>query len=461
MIRFTTFASVLAVVVALLVTAAVPDGGVPSARAQTIYVPKPKGEGETLDASATTASDTSLDIVATVGGDRLTGTVAEMEADGVLRLSGPQYDGDVLVRVSALDHVAFAGKDEEPGADEVVLTNADRLLGQLVAITPDAVVLETGAAGPLRISRKVIRSVHIQKGRSVLLESRFASGRMEPWVARGGTWSINDGCLISQIRGSGEFIYAKLDQKEAVTFVAKVEALSGNYVQCSLVLCADTADNMYGRNSVIAMYSGNEYYLHHAQNGSVNSIVNRNFGTTLRSGVLRVAYDPETGKARLWLDSTDLGEYAVPSKPKNGQYVIFAPQQPIRVRDLQVLRGIVPPSGADVVSEAAQGDVIRFVNKDRVSVTSVALADGQLTAQASYGELRIPAENVESILFAEKGLEEPRRRKGDVLVQSSAGRFTLQFEKLTREHLIGRSDCLGEVKVGRSAIRKIEFNIYR
>jgi len=459
MIRFTTFAWVLTLVAAILVTLAVADGPVPIGRSE-IYVPKPKGEGETLDDSARGDSAAGPDVVATVGGDRLTGTVAEMEADGVLRLSGPQYDGDVLVRVSALDYVALAGENEEPGADEVVLTNADRLLGQLVAITPGAVVLETGAAGPLPISRKVIRSVHIQKGRSVLIESRFASGRMDPWVARGGTWSIGDGCLISQSRGSGEFIYAKLDQKEAVTFVAKVEAIS-NYVQCFLVLFADTADNMYGRNSVFAMITGSQFYLQHAQNGSTNSIVNRSLGATLRSGVLRFAYDPETGKAQLWLDATDLGEYAVPSKPTNGQYVLFAAQQPIRVRDLQVLRGIVPPSGADVAGEAVQDDVVRFVNKDRVSVTSVALAEGQLTAEASYGELRIPVENVESILFAAKGLEEPRRRKGDVLVQSSAGRFTLQFEKLTREHLIGRSECFGEVKIGRGAIRKIEFNIYR
>jgi hypothetical protein len=39
--------------------------------------------------------------------------------------------------------------------------------------------------------------------------------------------------------------------------------------------------------------------------------------------------------------------------------------------------------------------------------------------------------------------------------------MTIQFDRLTADSLVGQSEFLGEVKLRRSAVREIKFNLYR
>lgn len=123
--------------------------------------------------------------------------------------------------VSALDRVALVCAHQESGDDEVALTNGDRIVGELLAIMPKLVILESGATGPLKISRKVVRSVAFSRGRSVLIKSSFEQDRMDPWIPvldGGDNWMMSDGSLVCHSSGSRQRIYAELDQEEAVTY---------------------------------------------------------------------------------------------------------------------------------------------------------------------------------------------------------------------------------------------------
>lgn len=435
-----------------------------------IFVPRPKGAGDTLDESSGSAAADQVDVVTTVLGDRLLGSVVSIAAGDKLHLTGDQFDGEVQVDVGALDAVVLRSTDKESGDDEVALTNGDRILGRLSTIAPDGISIETQAAGQLRISPKVVRSITFSRGTSVLAESNFAGGSLEPWTSRGGSWTVAEGALVCRNRGgSGNALLVKLDQKEAVTLVAKVQSLEGGSIRCDLVLFADTAEGSpnegrYGRNSLFAMFHQSEYYLMCVNNGSANSIVNRSYGRPMQGGTLRLAYDPAAGKATLWLDSAELGQYDVPTKPASGQFVMFNSYFPLKVEYLTVYRGIVPPRGDDdgaVGAAATEEATVQFANRDRVSVASITLADGEITFRTTYGELKCPVANVERILFGKKSQEEPRRRKDDVRVRTAAGRMTLQFDRLTADSLVGQSEFLGEVKVRRSAVREIKFNLYR
>jgi hypothetical protein len=444
-------------------------GPVPAQGGSTIFIPKPKGAGETLDDSKATTAAERRDGAVTVQGDRLNGTIVAAEAGGKLRLTGPQFEGEVQVLVAMLDSIILKGDEKESGADEVVLTNGDRVVGELAAITPEGVSIETQSAGRLRISPKVIRTIGLARAAGSVIESNFSAGTLEPWTARGGSWALADDVLMCRNRGGpGGALCAKLEQKEAVTLVAKVQAVEGNALRCDLVVFADTAEGgpnegRYGRNSIFAMFYDSEYYLHYVREGSTNSIVNRGLGRQLREGILRLAYDPATGKARMWVDSTDLGQYDVPNKPTAGQFVLFNSQYPLKVEYLAVLRGVVAPSGDDIGpgGPAADTTTIEFTNRDHVSVTSVSLADGQLVAATSYGELKCSIASASRIVFGKKDREEPRRQKGDVRVRTAGGRLTLQFDRLTADTLVGRSECLGEVKLRRNAVKEIKFNLYR
>jgi len=153
----------------------------------------------------------------------------------------------------------------------------------------------------------------------------------------------------------------------------------------------------------------------------------------------------------------------VPNKLTSGQYVLFNSQYSCKVVHLAVLRGVVAPGGDDLSSggPAEETTVVEFANKDRVSVTAFALADGQFTCMGPYGELKCPVASVGRIQLGKKGMEEPRRQKDDVHVALATGRLTLQFDRLTADTLVGRSPYLGEVKLRRSAVKEIKFNLYR
>ena len=436
-----------------------------------IFIGRPKAAGETLDDSAKTAAGAAAgDTAVTVQGDRLCGTVVAAERDGKLRLVAPQFEGEVQVLVSALDSVSLAWSDREPGADEVIMTNGDRITGEVAAIDGDAVQIETQAAGRLKISLRVVRTVSIGRGASILVESNFAAGTMEPWASRGGNWTLADGFLVCRNRGgSGASpVYVKVDQKEAVTLVAKVQAVEGMPLMCHAVVFADTIEGSsnegrFGRNSLMVMFQQSEYYLRTVQDGSTNQIASRSLGRSFQQGTIRLAYDPATSKARLWLDSTELGQYDVPTKLTSGQYVLFSAMYSCKVESLTVLRGVVAPGGDDLSSGGPGVDatVVEFANKDRVSVTALSLADGQFTGMGPYGELKCPIASVGRIQFGKKSLEEPRRQKNDVRVALAAGRLTLQFDRLTADTFIGRSLYLGDVKLRRSAVKEIKFNLYR
>jgi hypothetical protein len=425
-----------------------------------IFVPRPKGAGDTLDESAGRGSRAEGDVVTTIRGDRLIGRVLSIEAGGKLRLSAPDFEGEVVLLASALDRVDLMPKEKLRGDDEVLFSNGDRVAGEIVAVNPEAVIVDSKATGPLKVSRKIVQGILFARSAPATLESNFDQGRMEPWTPRGGGWSVIDGALQCATYGEMQTVFAKFDQKEAVTMEATVQSGNNRFVDCELVLFADTNDGPYGRSSIVARFFHSQFYIMCTRDGGQNHVVNTSTGRMLSQGTLRLAYDPATAKAHVWIDSNDLGEHNIPMNISQGSFVIFHSRQPCRVTRLRVLRGIVPPTAEEKDIEA-DAHIVRFGNKDRVSASEVTLADGKLTLRTAFGEVSSPVAKAQSIAFRQKGIEKPRRQKADVWVETTDSRLTMEFDRLTPDLLIGRSTSLGEVKVRRACLKAIRFNIYK
>jgi len=430
-----------------------PDG-------RKIFVPEPKGAGESLDEAADQDRKEKGDTVTTVRGDRIVGRVLTLESDGKLRLTSPDFEGEVVVLASALDRVELTPTQGPKGDDEALLSNGDRIVGELLAITPEDIIVESEATGPLKISRRIIESISFSRTTTVTLESHFAEGRMAPWSALGGGWTVSDGALQCISYGGLQTVFAKFEQQEPVTMEAQVQSTNGQYLNVELVLFADNKNGPYGHNSILARFYSSHFYLMSVQNGGQNSVTNRHMGRVLTNATLRAGYDPQESKLHVWVDSALLGEFPVPQKLAKGNYVMFCSRQPCRVTGLRVLRGIVPPSQAEGEPET-DDHVVRFANKDRVAASDLALREGKLTLKTSFGEIGTQVDKVLNITFRSKGIEKPRRRKGDVWIETANSRYTLQFERLTPEHLLGKSSYLGEVKLLRSCLKRIRFNIYK
>ena len=434
---------------------------------QDIFVPTPRGAGETLDTTPGAgragggSAAPSADVVTTASGDRVVGAVSSM-TDELLTLSGSQYVDGVKIRSSAVAGIDFGG-GEEAGSDEVTLANGDRLMGRVISVAEDHVIMEAQAVEPLKISRQMIRAVSLAGGSSVLLKSGFADGRMTPWTTlRGGSYTVADGLMISNNNGSQYPIAAPLQQKEAITMIVKYKSLDRNGPYVSMMFFVDTTDSSYGRNSVFAMYNGNSYYAHTCTNGSTNQIGSGNFGggRSLMEGELRAAYDPKTKLFTMWADTNKLGEWKATNNLESGAHIMMTSQFHTSFSEITVLRGVVPPAESGVGDAEEKRDVVTFRNKDRMAVDAVRMANDEFLLTSAYGELKCPASTVSTVAFRTQGVEEPRRRKGDVRVYTPQGQMTVQFKGLTEEFLLAESDAMGEIKLLRKGLRRIEFNIH-
>jgi len=278
---------------------------------------------------------------------------------------------------------------------------------------------------------------------------------------------VTDGALVCEKPDVDNPVYANLPQKEPVTLVASLQALGNGPVNCDLAVFVNNpqqrGNGAYGTGGLTVRIDGSQWQMRAVTENSGSSSSSTG-GSAFQRGTFRLAYDPGTGQAQVWVDAQliiNRNTFQIPS----GQVVVFNARAPLRVESLMVLSGVVPPLAEDEGSagSAATADeaTIQFANKDRVSVASITLADGEITFRTTYGELKCPVANVERILFGKKGQEEPRRRKNDIRIRTAAGRMTLQFDRLTADSLVGQSEFLGEVKLRRTAVREIKFNPYR
>lgn len=455
--------SVATACVALVATVAIIAPGVAG---QEIFVPTPRGAGETLDNSAASSGGggekTGSHKVATSAGDIIRGYVSSMN-DELLVLSSKDYPGGIKVRSAAVSSIDF-GTAEEAGQDEVMLNNGDRLMGRIMAVAPDHVLLQAQTAEPLKISRAMVKGLSFSAGSSILFRSDFENEKMEPWTKiRGGNYSIEDGALVSTNSGNHYPIAAPLKQTEAITFVTKFKSLDHNGPYVSICLFVDdTSGGSYGRNSIMAMFNGNSYYAHSCINGSTNQIGSGNTNNSnIQEGELRVSYDPKSKTLTMWVDKQKLGEFTGRAELKSGNHIMLMSLYRTQFSDIAVLRGIVPPTGDSMSGSEEKRDVVTFKNKDRMAVESLQMADGEFLLVSSYGELKCPAASVDTVAFRTEGAEEPRRNKNDIRIHTPLGQMVAQFKGLTEEFLIGETSATGEFKMLRKGLQKVEFNIYR
>lgn len=420
-----------------------------------IFVPPPRGADETLDGAEPEAK-TIPDIVRTVKNDVLTGKVLSIRPDGLLHLAGSQYNGEVTIVQSALDSVELAWTVAESALDKVTLTNGDHILGEVTSISLETIIVESEIAGAVKIPRNMVTSIRFALGEGTVVGSNFNNARMEPWKSRSGDWSLTDGKLHCTSSGRNDAIHAELDQKGPLTFVAKVKWPKG--LRCSLVLFADSTHGQYGRNSIFTMVYNNEYHVGYTQNTRAITVARRSPGRKILEGEIRFAYDPVTSKARLWLDSTDLGEIEIPFKRTTGKYVLFLSDYPSETTYLRVLRGIVPPP-ENLGAGEEHKDLIEFTTKDKVSAENITLTDGKLVVKTSLGSLTPTVDKVAQIVFRRKGRQRVLLAEGDVRVHTTGSRLTLRLKELTDKHLIGVSGCYGNIKIRRSSIKAIQFKI--
>jgi hypothetical protein len=429
-----------------------------------IYVPAPRGENDTIDtrpAGAGGAGGGGLDSVATRAGDVVAGRVLEI-ADGKVRLAGPQFDGEVKVKLPGVKEINFAPPEPMAARDAVAVSNEDLIMGEVTGITADVVTIDSDCAGTLKLSRKMVTSIGFGKAAGVMIHTDFTRG-LAPWKVTTGSAVARDGALcIESTNGNYNTISAAVDQSKAVTVEMTIVGAGQYTPYFALALCADanTGGNTFGQSNLLVYNNGSSYNITGQNNGGNFSVINNRQVKpipTNGSATVRIAYDPHAKKLKYWMDNVLVGEHDVGgSAPAAGKYIHLGFQYPCKVKNLRVSAGFSGPT--DKGGKENESDMVYFANKDAVTATSLGLAEGTLTIKTEIGELKSGPDKIDRVVF--RAGEKPRLQKGDVLVTTRNGQYTVKLESLTGETLNGVSDYLGKVKIKRSAIRSIRFGLY-
>ncbi len=179
-------------------------------------------------------------VVTTTGGDRISGTLVAMASGGTLRMTGPQFQGEAAIRADAVAGISLLTAAKLVGSDEVSLMGGDRLRGTLKAIAADTVVFEIPSAGTLKIPRRAVQSINRLPPEDVLVDSRFALGRMDPWKptsTSAALWAFDGGALVSRAApGQQAALYARFTHGEPVTVEVLVRGPEGGSLAIGLRL---------------------------------------------------------------------------------------------------------------------------------------------------------------------------------------------------------------------------------
>jgi hypothetical protein len=259
-------------------------------------------------------------------------------------------------------------------------------------------------------------------------------------------------------------VAARVDQHSALTVEASMEQVSADQPCVMLGLFSQNQQAPFGHRGVYASFmdDDDEFDLGTSNQGKANELVSKDLDPSVRKMVVRLAYDPESGIARYWMGRTLLGECRIPTQPREGKYVLFGTYYPCKVKYIRMTGGASLPDASRSAGGPKAAHLVQMANQDRSSASQVLLQDKLFRFDTeTFGTVQCQSDRVRRILFRNKGIERPRRQKGDVLVQTHSGRLTLQLQTLDASALKGKSDYLGEIAIRRSSIRTIRFNIYR
>jgi hypothetical protein len=399
------------------------------------------------------------DVVTTLQGDRYTGAVLGIGADGWLHLSGPQFGNEVTVAASVLAHIEFSPARAEKAGARITLGNGDYVLGQVQSITPGQTVIVNPEIGTLTAPTASLSEILMGAGAPAnSVDTGFESESLDPWKSVQGNWSVGGGKATYTGGPQGEGVLSvPLDQKGPVTFVADVESLQPPMVQCELVVFSGQPNHQNMRSGVSFHFwgGGGQVTVITPENG-YQQLGNWNGNQMGAVSRIQLQYDPKEGSIQPWVGDTPAGQYRFNGGPKTGRYVLFIAHGPMAVKHLRVVPGLIAPGKAP--TPATDSVQVALLNGDTISAKGVTFAEGKFTVITEFGNIEPELKRVESVRFPHRvAAPAAAAKEAEAIVQTTEGTFTLRSCALAEDRLTGQSDLFGPVSLKRDVIRSIRF----
>lgn len=363
--------------------------------------------------------------------------------------------------------VAMRSTAGTPPPSSVKLTNGDILVGRIVSLNKKILILDTPYSGKLSIRRSMLQS--LQPNLTVSSVIYEGPTDISKWkVGRSGnvkSWRFKKGAFYASSHYPIARDFPNLPDRANIQF----DLAWKGHPQIYFSFYTDRLNQYYGNCYLLQISGASVYLQRYTKNGNSTNLGNINiqeFGNyTKTKARINMLVDKKTKTFTLLIDGkmvkqwTDGGDFA-----GKGKGLLFQPQgqSSLKVSGIRITHwdGTVPKA-SDSIDEQKQ-DLIRFANNDKVSGTLTAIADGSATFTTSYATLDVPLERVTDIALGTANAERSRRNKDDIRgIFSDAGLITVQLLQLKDGQLSGKSENFGDIILPLSALKHIEFNIYK
>ncbi|MDK1032377.1 MAG: hypothetical protein QGD94_10250, partial [Planctomycetia bacterium] len=296
-------------------------------------------------------------------GDRVSGKILEITPGGVVRMANPHFARPLKVRLSETRRIIFAAKGAvADGPDSVVFADGSRMRGDVREISAEAVMLRTRAMGALKIDRSSVARIDFRDAKKIVLESDFGNGVSDRWTVRSGTWQVRDG-KFRCISGDGR-VTAALKQQGPFLYEWSVDNLHNAY-SGGLIIFAKDATSTFGGDAILINPRSNHVRILSVRDNAMRQIASKSFTRRLLRANFRVAYDPASGRLRLWANGADLGTYTVNPPVKSGEFVFLYSAGVSGYQKLRITAGATGISGG----RRAGDHVARFLFRNNDEIT--------------------------------------------------------------------------------------------
>jgi len=384
-----------------------------------------------------------------------------IDPDGKVRFEAPLIDGAASAPFAHVKRLAMTNAAEDASALAVVLTNGDRVAGDLVDLSEqDEIVVETPAAGEVEVPRKLIRCLIATSGDPGAVWSDFTSGGMEPWQVRERRPVMKDGALQATTPSyvGSDSVMVRMKQDGPTTIQA---VLARGKVQTGVTLWLHARKGSDGNylSGIRTRFLSNIGIVDLWANGGMVEV-----GRTpepenaVDEKIMKctVSFDPDSGEIKVWIGEEFLRTLNADCVMPDGEEVAIDLMPGTRVLRARARPGIHPPVEGDEFP-ADKGRVVLRNGDIVVATATLDVADGVLLVPTVGGQLRCPFEKIARIDLPVRKLAKPVRKRTDARVHVGHSILTMQVTEMTETTLRGRSDYLGELRLPRKLVRSVEF----
>jgi len=415
------------------------------------------------------------------------------DADKGLEVASRIFAAPVRVRTTGLMDIRLHRTKAEPaGASLVQLTNGDGIVGNLTALDDEVVSLDT-IFGPLDIPLDVVHAIDRRRQFGTILESDFQGPELKLWKVIRGAWESKG----KAARSSGERTYdayamtpAKLNilarevpHKGPVTLIARVDGSRTRpprgrspWLEVSFLIYAQNVGRELDRGDyMLVTFTRERCIVKSFACGSLLQLDVRTDALTKRKGELRIAFDPESGILRAWVNGKMVvnakwvaDANARPLAALAGRYIAVRTAYQMDLYGLGLYSGIIPPDALiqprlfarKTISdkEAESNYRIILTNGDHTFAPKVELEDDTLTLTTDVGEFRMPWKNVARMVTPTKNRKPVALPKHEVRLHLELSAVTVNLDKMTATEVVGTTPFGARLRIPRAAVARIDMH---